>query len=242
MAAAPYPRRTRAWPLLATLGIHLLLAWGWRIAHRPSPPLPELPGERVLDLIPVPPPALALPRIRREPPPPRSTARNTPSARTGSANTDTAPEAEPITPAPQAPASVADPFAITVPSAAPESALDAMVGRAKRDAVIIDREMRKGKSGVPEVADTPMGRFRRALEAAHKDTRRGVTSETYTAPDGQVIYRFRQGGKVWCRTGGSGRPQIGGANGGGATQFDSGGGGGAAGLIRCPSHGDWKRD
>ncbi len=117
-----------------------------------------------------------------------------------------------------------------------------MIGKARRDAVIIDREMRKGKSGVPEVADTPMGRFRAALEGAHKDSRRSLGSDSYTAPDGQVIYRFRQGGKTWCRTGGSVKPRIGGAEGGGATMFDGAGGGGSAGMIRCPSHADWKRD
>lgn len=180
--------------------------------------------------------------MRPEPLPPRSSNPDKPPARAVRATTDAVIQTESVSSAPEAPASVADPFAITVPSAPPESALDAMVGRAKRDAVIIDRDMRKGKSGVPEVADTPMGRFREALEAAHKDSSRGLTSETYTAPDGQVVYRFRQGGKVWRRTGGSVRPQIGGANGGGATQFDGAGDGGAAGLIRCPSHGDWKRD
>lgn len=224
---------------MATLGVHLLLAWSWRIAH---PPAPDLRGERVIDLIPVPPPLPELPQMRREPPAPRSSHPDQPPARAGRAAADTVAEPEPLTSPPEAPARVDDPFAIAVPSTPAESPLDAMVGRAKRDAVIIDREMRKGKSGVPEVADTPMGRFRQALEAAHKDSRRSVSSESYTAPDGQVIYRFRQGGKVWCRAGGSVRPQIGGAVGGGATQFDSGGGGGAAGLIRCPSHGDWKRD
>lgn len=230
-----YPRSTPGWPLLATLGVHLLLAWSWRIAH---PPAPDTRRERVVDLIALPPPSPEPPRLRRAAPPSRSTTPKAPAA----ADTDRPSGPEPLAPAPQVPASVADPFAITVPSAPPESALDAMVGRAKRDAVAIDRELRKGKSGVPEVADTPMGRFRQALEAAHKDTSRTLASETYTSPDGQVIYRFRQGGKVWCRTSGSVRPQIGGAVGGGATQFDSGGGGGAAGLIRCPSHGDWKRD
>ena len=234
---AAYPRRRPGWPLVATLGLHLLLAWSWRIAH---PPAPDAREERVIDLISVA-PLPEMPRIRSEPPA-RLAVRKERRARSRAADTSTSPEPEPIGPPPEAPATVADPFAIAAPSPAPDSALDAMVGRAKRDAVIIDREMRKGKSGVPEVADTPMGRFRQALEAAHKDSSRGVSSETYTAPDGQVIYRFRQGGKVWCRTGGSVRPQIGGANGGGANLFDSAGGGGAAGMIRCPSHGDWKRD
>lgn len=232
-----YPRSRPGWPLAATLGVHLLLAWSWRIAHPPAPREPELHRERVIDLVTVP-PLPEMPRMRSEPPASPAIPRER-RARSRAAETGTSPEPEPITPPPE---TVADPFAISAPSAPSETALDAMVGRAKRDAVIIDREMRKGKSGVPEVADTPMGRFRQALEAAHKDSSRGLVSDTYTAPDGQVIYRFRQGGKVWCRTGGSVRPQIGGANGGGATQFDSAGGGGAAGLIRCPSHGDWKRD
>lgn len=226
---------------MATLGVHLLLAWSWRIAHPPAPTLPDLRGERVFDLVPVP-PSPNLPRARPARLPPPTSASSTPRARSQAAKTGIVPGPEPIAPPPEAPSTLVDPFAITAPSAPAESALDAMIGRAKGDAVIIDREMRTGKSGVPEVAGTPMGRFGQALAAAYKDGRRGVSSDTYTAPDGQVIYRFRQGGKVWCRTGGSVRPQVGGAVGGGATRFDSGGGGGAAGLIRCPSHGDWKRD
>ncbi len=129
-------------------------------------------------------------------------------------------EPEPVTP----PVPVTDPFAVTEPAAPAESPLDAMVGRAKRDARAIDRELRKGKSGVPEIADTPWGRFTRALEAAHKDRGMGVSSEIYTAPDGQVIYRFRRGGRTMCRSGGSVGPKIGGAVGGGEVLFDVQGG------------------
>lgn len=227
---AAFPRRAPAWPLLATLGVHLLLAWSWRIAH---PPARDVRGERVFDLIPVPPPVRPKPLPARPTTPPRALALTPPE------NTDRRPE--PITPPPEAPP-VVDPFAMTAPSAPQESALEAMVGRARRDALAIDREMRKGKPGVPDVADTPLGRLNSALEAAHKDSSRGLSSESYTAPDGQVIYRFRLGGKTWCRTGGSVGPRIGGAEGGGATNFDVAGGGGRAGTIRCPSHGDWKRD
>lgn len=227
---AAFPRRpavSRGWPLLATLGVHLLLAWSWRIAH---PPPQESRGERVIDLVPIPPPV---------PPLPRPTP-NTRDTRADSRPAAAAHEPEPAAPAPESPASVADPFAITAAPAPAESALDAMVGRARRDAVLIDRELRKGKSGVPEVAETPIARLREALAGAHKDSSRSLTSDSYTAPDGQVIYRFRQGGKVWCRTGGGVKPRIGGAEGGGATMFDTQGGGGSAGAIRCPSHADWK--
>ncbi|MFC0251645.1 hypothetical protein [Massilia consociata] len=152
------------------------------------------------------------------------------------------PAADPAPAAAAAMATTADPFAVPDDAAPAQSRLDAMVGRARRDAGIVDRELRAGKTGVPAVAGTPWGSFRTALDGAHKDTARGLTSESYTAPDGQVIYRFRLGGKVWCRTGGSVRPSIGGAVGGGATLFDSRGGEGSAGGIACPSHADWKRD
>lgn len=241
-----YPRRQAGnpgWPLLATLGVHLLLAWGWHHAH--SPPLqPSLGGERVFDLILVPPPSFEAAAPRRDPPrspdtrPTSPTVPTVPTAPAGGA----VPAPEPATAASEAPASVSNPFANAAPSVPAQSTLEAMLGRARRDAAIIDREMRKGKSGVPEAVFTPQARLREALEAAHDDGGLGLTSDTYTAPDGQLIYRFNQGGRVRCRTGGSVRPQIGGAVGGGATLFDGAGGEGAAGQIRCPSHGHWKRD
>lgn len=221
--------------MLATLGIHLLLAWSWRIAY---PPAPDAGGERVFDLIRVAPPAPVEPRVRpRLPRPPIS---RTPRARRDGAPAAAVRELDAISAPAEAPASAAQPSAIDLPSAPAESALDAVLGRARRDAVIIDRALRKGKSGVPELADTPMGRLRAGLAGAHQDSSRGMTSDSYTAPDGQVIYRFRLGGKVWCRTGGSVGPRIGGAEGGGAAMFDTQGGGGSAGAIRCPSHGEWK--
>lgn len=237
MAYAAYPRRTPGWPLLATLGVHLLLAWSWRIAH---PPARDLRGERVFYLVPVLPPAPASPQARPNPVPPRSTTPAAPRSRSVSIPADS--EAEPITAPTEAPAAVADPFAVTAPAEPAESALDAMVGRAKRDARAIDRELRKGKSGVPEVADTPWGRFKQGLEAAYIDRSRVTVSESYTSPDGEIIYRFRQGGKVWCRISGGVGPRIGGAEGGGATNFDVAGGNGRAGIIACPSGVSWKRD
>ncbi|RLM48610.1 hypothetical protein DVK02_19065, partial [Halobellus sp. Atlit-31R] len=112
----------------------------------------------------------------------------------------------------------------------------------RRDAGAIDREFRKSKSGVPDVANTPAARFAGALEAAHIDRGRSVTSETYTAPDGQVIYRFRRNGKTMCRSGGGVGPKIGGAVGGGEVLFDVQGGAGRAGAVECPGNAEWKRD
>ena len=239
---AAFPRRVPGWPLVATLGLHLLLAWSWRIAH---PPAQDALGERVFNLIPVAPPALELPSARRETAPvrPKATRTRGPAL---PALPDAVRETEPLVPPAAAPAPATDPFAITAPAApaAPaasgEAPLDAMVGRARRDAGVIDRELRKGKSGVPAVADTPWGRFTRTLEAAHIDRSRTVVSESYTAPDGEVIYRFRKGGKVLCRITGGVKPGIGNAI--GTSAFDVRGGNGTAGLIDCPSNATWKRD
>jgi len=235
---APFPRRaTPGWPLLAVLGVHLLLAWSWRIAH---PPAPDAGRERVIDLIPVPPPQPATPRLRPALPRPAAAA-SAPARSAAPAPKTSEPEAI-ATPA-EAPARVADPFAVEAPNAPEQSSLGALVGKARREAGIIDRELRKGKSGVPEAADTPWARLQVAMEGAHRERGLSVTSETYTAPDGQVIYRFRRGGKVFCRGSGSVAPKIGGAVGGGEVLFDVQGGEGRAGtLVRCPSQAEFKRD
>ncbi len=202
------------------------------------PPVQDGFGERVFNVIPVPPPAPEPPSLRSEKEPVR-----TRRPRTHKPALPALPaavrEAEPVPPAVTA-APAADPFAITAPAAPAESPLDAMVGRARREAGAIDRELRKGKSGVPAVADTPWGRFTRALEAAHIDTSRTLVSDTYTAPDGAIIYRFRQGGRVLCRISGGVKPGIGNAI--GPSAFDVQGGNGTAGLVSCPSNATWKRD
>lgn len=228
---------------MATLGLHLLLVLGWRVAHVPVEDTRE---ERVFQLIAV--PAPQLPATRREAPPVRS-----PAPRTGEpAQPDSMRDAEPVTPPSMTAAPAADPFAITDPAAAldasqetaheasQETALEAMAGRARREAGAVDRELRKGKPGVPAVADTPWGRFTRALEGAHIDTSRTVVSESYTSPDGEVIYRTRKGGKLICRITGGVKPGVGNAI--GPSAFDVQGGNGTAGLISCPSHATWKRD
>lgn len=238
---APFPRSRPGWPLVATLGLHLLLALGWRVAHAPVEDTHE---ERVFQLMAVPAPAPLPPSARREAQPVRSPAPRTREP----AQPDTMRDAEPVTPPAIAAAPAADPLAITDPAAALETSheasqekpLDAMAGRARREAGAIDRDLRKGKSGVPAVADTPWGRFTRALEAAHIDTSRTVVSESYTAPDGEVIYRTRKGGKLICRITGGVKPGVGNAI--GASAFDVQGGNGTAGLISCPSHATWKRD
>lgn len=228
---AALPRRTPSWGLLLTLGLHLLLAASWRIAH---PPAADTVHERVFELLPLPLPAPVQVAPRAEPAPARPT-RTAPAPRT-------APEPQAITAPADLPQSVADPVQSPpepAPAAAPQ---ESMAARARREAIAIDREMRKGKSGVPEEPDTRWARFVGGLEDAHKDTSLTVKTESYTTPDGQIIYRFRRGGRYYCRTSGFVRPRIGGAEGGGVELFDSRGHEGGAGQVRCPSQVTWKRD
>ncbi len=229
-------RRTPSWGLLLTLGLHLLLFASWRIAH---PPAVDTIEERVFELIALPPPVPDKPAPRAAAaPPPKSAAR----ANRGAAALLVKPEPEAITVPAESPRTSTDPFAQAAERTPAETPAEAMIGRAKRDAVAIDREMRKGKSGVPDEPDTPWGRFVRGLEGAHIDRSRNIVTETYTAPDGQVIYRFRRGGKYRCRGSGFVRPSIGGAEGGKAELFDKAGAEGSAGEVRCPSQAIWKRD
>lgn len=231
---AALPRRTPSWGLLLTIGLHLLLAASWRIAH---PPAPDAREERVFDLIPLPfpTPEQPAPRAGRAAPvaPAARNARSAPAPLPASE-----PEAITLPAAPQR--AEAEPFAQT--PAAVETQVESMVGRAQRDAVAIDRETRKGKSGGPENPDTPWGRFVRGLEGAHRDTSLTVKTDSYTTPDGQTIYRFRRGGKYFCRTSGFVRPKIGGAEGGGQELFDARGSECGAGQVRCPSQATWTKD
>lgn len=229
-------RRLPSWGLLLTLGLHLLLAASWRITH---PPAQDTREERVFDLILLspPPPAPLAPRVEA-PPPVKTDVRAEGSAPAPRVMAE--PEAITVPIEPQRP--VADPFAQNPDPALAETPVEAMVGRAKKDAVAIDRETRKGKSGVPQNPDTPWGRFVRGLEGAHRDTSLTIKTDSYTTPDGQTIYRFRRGGKTKCRSSGFVRPKIGGAEGGGAELFDSRGFEGGAGQVRCPSQAEWKKD
>lgn len=110
---------------------------------------------------------------------------------------------------------------------------------AKHQAGRVDRELRKGKPGVPVEADTPWARFQRGLGSAHADGTLTWQTDTYTAPDGVVIYRFRQGKRVHCRrSGGIGVPLRGmpdDASASLATASSVAGGG-------CPSGVAWQRD
>jgi hypothetical protein len=104
-------------------------------------------------------------------------------------------------------------------------------GLAARQAGRIDRELRGGKSGVPLEADTPWARFQRGLEAAHVETSMSAHLDSYTSPDGVVIYRERVGNRVICRRTGSVGLGI-----AGAVNVND------AGPVNCPSGVTWKRE
>jgi hypothetical protein len=138
----------------------------------------------------------------------------------------------------------ADPF--PTPSASAQERIatgdDSLASRGKRTAGAVDHELRKGKLAPLDPGDNKWQRFAQAVGDARVDNSRTLTSESYTAPDGVVVYRFRQGGRTWCRTGGDIRPSPFGAQAGGAALFDKAGGGGFAGTVRCPTRVEFKPD
>jgi hypothetical protein len=103
---------------------------------------------------------------------------------------------------------------------------------AKRQAALIGREERRGESVVSREKSTPWTRFRRELDAAYVGATTGVQQDSYTSPDGTVIYRKRVGKRTFCRRSGSG----------GGGSYASARGVNEAGWISCPSEAEWKRD
>ncbi|MCS0584297.1 hypothetical protein NX784_22155 [Massilia pinisoli] len=187
--------------LAATCAVHLLVLLLWAQARRQAPPasparvvtiLLQADGARATSMaesslppgIPVPvmppprphPPAAALPDT------PPSTA----SAAAPDAPTDVPAGATANTPAP---GEGTPPGGFTYSLAA-------------RQAGRIDRELRNGKPGVPTEADTASARFRRGLESAHVDRSMTIQTDTYTSPDGVVMYRYRTANGARCRRAG----------------------------------------
>jgi hypothetical protein len=244
------PRRTPGWPLAVTLGLHLLLGWWWLQATgvRVLPAVVSAPREFIVVavLAPAPSRSSAAPATPSSSPP---RAAKADPARTAPAAPLVAPQ--PITPAPAdtaAPPAMSEPAAdpFPTPSASAQERIatgdDSLASRGKRTAGAVDHELRKGKLAPLDPGDNKWQRFAQAVGDARVDNSRTLTSESYTAPDGVVVYRFRQGGRTWCRTGGDIRPSPFGAQAGGAALFDKAGGGGFAGTVRCPTRVEFKPD
>lgn len=223
----------RRWALALTLGLHLLAAFWWLGERRalPRPAARDVP--RVVTI-------LLQPRSRMPAPAPRAPValppRTPAPVRAAAVGAPPLPSPTPPAPAdaaPDEPAAAAAP-AIPAPPAAPAgvpSDAGFSLDQARRQAGRIDRELRKGASGVPVAADTPMARFRDNLEAAHVEPVTGVQQDSYTAPDGAIIYRTRVGKRTVCRISGSVGLGIAGARG-----IND------AGSVPCPRGVEWQRD
>ncbi len=248
--AAGFPPRNRA-ALALIFFMHIVMVLAWM---RPRPaPMPETPEvvTFLLRTVPAPLPSTpSKPEAPSEPGYPRPRARDLPPSAdfSGSSLPPAAKSDAPAdTPADPVPAA-AVPAAPAVPrledAHAPTTVQDAIreqkeadggfaLGLSKRQAGRIDRVLRNGKSGVPDEPDTPMGRFRRGLEAAHVDRSKSVHFDTYTSPDGTVIYRKRIGNGSICRRGGNISPLGMGRMAMGNEVADN---------IPCPSGVEWKKD
>ena len=241
------PRRTPGWPLAVTLGLHLLLGWWWLQATgvRVLPAVVSAPREFIVV-------AVLAPAPSRPSTAPAAAASARPRAKQASA-ARAVPAVPAVAPAVQqpvtpAPAAISEPAAdlFSTPSGAAQDSTatgdDSLASRGKRTAGAIDHDLRKGKLAPLEPGDNKWERFAQAVGDARVDTSRTLTSESYTGPDGVVVYRFRLGGRTWCRTGGDIRPSPFGAQVGGAALFDKAGGGGFAGQVQCPTRVQFKPD
>jgi hypothetical protein len=241
--AAGFPNRNRA-ALALIFGMHMLALFGW-MRQRPLP-LPDAPHVVSILLHP------SLPQARPDEPPPPPYPRPRPALpptqdfppKPGMAldKAEFAPATVPAAPAAPAPAAPAAAPALE-DARAPITVQDAIreqkqaeggfgLNLSKRQAGRIDRELRKGKSGIPDEPDTPMGRFRRGLEAAHIDRSNAVFEDSHTSPDGTVTYRKRIGNATYCRRSGSVSPL-------GMRGMIMGN---EAGDVPCPKGVTWKKD
>ena len=215
----------RHWVLALTAGLHLLAALLWLHERRQQVPAAPQDAQRVVAIL-LQPPVRAPLRVSRPVAPaplPRSIPkRPLPAAKPPAASASDLPPVREETAPPEA--ASAPPF-ILAPAPSAAFSLD----QARRLAGGIDRELRKGKSGVPVEADTPLARLRTKLEDAHVEPVTGVQQDSYTSPDGRIIYRTRIGKRTMCRISGSVGLGIAGARG----VNDAGG-------VSCPKGVVWQ--
>lgn len=217
-------------PLALVLLLHLMLVLLWHANAR----VHAAPGaeQRHFTLIQLPP---LRPQAR---PLPASARASAPAVRVARPLGAPAPR-----PSGLAPTSVAEPWFDAEPMAQPSTAAvpDApdvghMIDMAKRQAGAIDRALRGGKlAPLTPDPELPFTRFRHALEGAHIDRSRTLVTDSYTQSDGVIVYRFRRGGKVWCRQSGGGAPgMIERSEGARLAGAGSAGAASAAGSVQCP--------
>lgn len=221
--------RRHAWPVAVSLAAHVLLLLAWlHWGGRTRLPA-DAPQAFSMLLFP-----------QRAPPPPAAAPATQPPRRAPGQHA--APERRPVFVPASAAASAPAPERLAAPAASTAAILEG----ARRDIGRIDRELRGAAPGVPLQADTASGRLGRAIDAAHIDSSRTQSLESYTSPDGETYYRIRMGDKVVCRkTGSSGPPapwRSDEAIRAGAGSQATLGVGGSAGYVLCPgSARDWVR-
>ena len=215
--AAPRP-----WtPIALTLGLHLLLVLAWLAGAR-GPRVPEAP-QRAFTFVLVQPQARPRPAPYLRPPLPLPRSRLPASIHLPTPAAASSPDAEPE----PASAPQADP-APAAPEALPGELLKssrAMAGR-------IDRELRNGSSPISAEPERKWERFAEAFAAARTSSDRSVTLDSYTSPDGVIIYRRTTAGKARCYRSGS----VGGL----VTGFGNADLHGAS-IMDCPSGLSWTR-
>lgn len=223
LTAAPPARRWM--PLALTLGLHLLLVLAWLggtrgEARREPPP-------RVSVFVPVQP--LARPQAAPSAPPPTSRRMRRPAI-----SVPAPPPLDIPSITVQAPATAPAETDTSSPSPAPAPAAlpGDLLASSKAMAGRVDRDLRKGASPITAEPDRKWERFADAFAAARTGAPRTVTLESYTSPDGVIIYRKTVGDKVACYRSGS----VGGLVTGFGPQDGQG-----AGRTTCPSGVSWTR-
>ncbi|MBD8532317.1 MULTISPECIES: hypothetical protein [unclassified Massilia] len=227
-AIVPGYAASRSWtPLVLTVGLHLLLVLAWLTGVQ-GPALQPTPAERTSTLVLVQP--LARPRPAPAEPP------QIPKPRTRSPAAMSVPvlvSPAPVVPSSPAPAPADAPQADPAPDSPSAAALPGeLLATSKAMAGKVDRELRNGSSPITAEPERKWERFAEAFAAARKGAPPGVTLESYTEPDGVIIYRKTVAGKTRCYRSGS----VGGLT----TQFgnaDLHGGG----NTTCPTSVSWSR-
>jgi len=209
-------------PLVLTIGLHLLLVLAWLLQPGVQAPAPTAARETVLVMV---------------APPLRPAAPTRQIARQPLAKAQPAPQ--PITPRPSPTPAPAEIPAAAIADApieselvqgdpAPSAASGDLLATSRAMAGRVDRELRKGGSPISAEPERKWERFASMVAAARVPATGAVTVDSYTAPDGVVIYRKTVGGRVACYRSGS----VGGIN---ASDGHS------AGYTTCPPGAQWKR-
>jgi len=224
LAAYQGARPSTPLALMLTLGLHLLLVLAWFTGARGDMARDPAPRASVLVLV------QPLSRPTPAPPPPPPSLRLRLPARMG-APALAVPAAAPQAPDTSAPSSDAAPA--NAPQQPASAALSSdLLASSKAMAGRIDRELRKGASVFTAEPDRKWEGFADAFAAARKGGPNTVTLDSYTEPDGVIVYRKTVGDRVSCYRSGS----VGGL----VTAFGVADGHGA-GKTACPTGVSWTR-